>query len=125
MTIIGAPGETVVLSLKNFCLRKDSSLTLQGTVTTTFIINVNRKFSLKGNSHIDLAGVQWNQVLFNIVGDGPKVFVAGNSVFAGILLANNREVELQGNSTVSGEIIGNRLNLHGSSRVLHPSVVSQ
>jgi hypothetical protein len=125
MTVTGAPGETVVLSLKNFCLRRDSSLTLQGTAATTFIINVNKKFSLKGRSHIDLAGLQWNQVLFNVIGDGHKVSVAGNSVFAGILMANNRGVELKGNSTVSGEIIGNRLKFHGSSRVLHPAIVSQ
>src|SRR4029077_20497060 len=36
LTITGAPGETVVLSLKNFILRDNSSFTLQGTATTTF-----------------------------------------------------------------------------------------
>jgi hypothetical protein len=125
MTVTGAPGETVVLSLKNFCLRRDSSLTLQGTAATTFIINVTRKFSLKGNSRIDLAGLQWNQVLFNVVGNGSKVLIGGNSVLSGILMANNRTVELRGDSTFSGEIIGNRLKLHGSSHVLHPIIVSQ
>jgi hypothetical protein len=124
MTITGAPGETVVLSLKNFCLRGASSLTLEGTATTTFIINVSKKFSLKGNSHIDLAGLQWNQVLFNVVGDGDKVSLGGSSIFNGILMANDRKVELKGDSTVSGEIIANRLNFHGSSRVLDPAVVS-
>jgi hypothetical protein len=125
ITITGAPGETVVLSLKNFILKGNSSFTLQGTATTTFIINVSNKFSLKGNSHIDLVGVQWNQVLFNVVGAGPKVSLGGNSIFDGILMANNRAIELKGDATVSGEIIANRLNLHGSSRVLHPSIVSQ
>jgi hypothetical protein len=67
ITITGAPGETVVLSLKNFILKGNSSFTLQGTATTTFIINVSKKFSLKGNSHIDLAGLQCNQVLFNVI----------------------------------------------------------
>src|SRR5690349_14297260 len=33
VTITGAPGETVVLDLKNFKLRGDSSFTLQGTAT--------------------------------------------------------------------------------------------
>src|SRR5207237_4156139 len=48
ITITGAPGETVVLSLKNFILAGNSSFALQGTATTTFVINVNKKFSLKG-----------------------------------------------------------------------------
>jgi cytoskeletal protein CcmA (bactofilin family) len=115
----------VVLSLKNFILKGDSSFTLQGTATTTFIINVSKKFSLKGNSHIDLVGLQWNQVLFNVVGTGRKVSLGGDSVFAGILMANNRTIELKGNATVSGEIIANRLKLRGSTRVLHPPIVSQ
>lgn len=124
MTITGVPGETVVLSLKNFCLRGGSSLTLEGTATTTFVINVNKKFSLSGNSHIDLAGLQWNQILFNVVGNGQRVLLGGNSILQGILVANDRTVRLTGHATVSGEIIANRFKLRGSSRVLHPAVVS-
>jgi hypothetical protein len=125
VTITGAPGETVVLDLKNFKLRGDSSFTLQGTATTTFVINVNKKFSLKGDSHIDLAGLQWNQVLFNVVGSGDKVSLGGSSILNGILMANDRTVRLKGDATVSGEIIANRINFRGSSQVLHPAVVSQ
>src|SRR5205807_10208291 len=97
---------------------------LQGTATTTFVINVNKKFSLKGNSHIDLAGLQWDQVLFNVVGTGHKVSLGGSSIFNGILMANDRTVKLKGDATVSGEIIANRLKLRGSSRVLHPPILS-
>ena len=124
LTITGAPGETVVLSLKNFILRDNSSFTLQGTATTTFVINVNKKFSLSGNSHIDLVGVQWDQVLFNVVGTGERVSLAGSSVFNGILMANDRTVRLRKDATVSGELIANRFNIRGSSRVLHPPVIS-
>jgi len=124
ITITGAPGETVVLSLKNFILRDNSSFTLQGTATTTFVINVNKKFSLSGNSHIDLAGLQWNQVLFNVVGTGQRVSLGDSSIFNGILMANDRTIKLKGDATVSGELIANRLKLRGSSRVLHPPVLS-
>ena len=94
-------------------------------MTTTFIINVRKKFSLKGNSHIELAGLQWNQVLFNVVGTRGKVSLGGNSIFDGIRMASNRTIELKGDATVSGEFIANRLKLHGTSRVFHPSIVSQ
>jgi hypothetical protein len=124
ITIAGAPGETVVLNLKSFILRGDSSFTLQGTATTTFIINVRKNFSLKGNAHVDLAGLQWNQVLFNVVGHGNKVFLGGNSDFGGILMANNRTIEVKRDATISGEIVGNRLKLYGSSRVVRPAIVS-
>jgi Ice-binding-like len=124
LTITGAPGETVVLSLKNFILRDNSSFTLQGTATTTFVINVRKKFSLSGNSHIDLVGVQWDQVLFNVVGTGQRVSLGGNSVFNGILMANDRTIKMKGDATVSGELIANRLRLRGSTRVLHPPVLS-
>jgi len=125
LTITGAPGETVVLNLKNFVLRGESSFTLEGTATTNFIINVRRKFSLKGHAQVDLAGVQWNQVLFNVVGTDHKAFLGGNSVFGGILMANNRTIEVRRAATLSGLVIGNTLKFHGSSRVLHPTVVSQ
>jgi len=125
VTITGAPGETVVLNLKNFILRDNSSFTLQGTATTTFIINVGKKFSLSGNSHIDLAGLQWDQVLFNIVGTGRKVSLGGDSIFNGILMANDRTIKMKGDATVSGEVIANRFKLRGSTRVLHPPILSQ
>jgi len=124
ITITGAPGETVVLSLKNFILRDNSSFTLQGTATTTFVINVNKKFSLSGNSHIDLVGVQWDQVLFNVVGTGQRVSLGGSSVFNGILMANDRTIKMKGDATVFGELIANRFKLRGSTRVLHPPVIS-
>jgi len=80
---------------------------------------------LKGKTQIELAGLQWTQVLFNVFGTRRKVSLEGNSIFDGILTASNRTIELKGDATVSGETIANRLKLHGASRVLHPSIVSQ
>jgi hypothetical protein len=62
--------------------------------------------------------------LFNVVGTGQRVSLGGNSVFNGILMANDRTVRLRKDATVSGEIIANRLKIRGSSRVLHPPVIS-
>jgi len=44
-------------------------------------------------------------VLLNVVGAGGKVSLGGNSIFGGMLMANNRTIELRGGATVSGEII--------------------
>jgi hypothetical protein len=85
---------------------------------------VNKKFSLSGNSHIDLVGVQWDQVLFNVVGTGQRVSLGGSSIFNGILMANDRTIKVKGDATVSGELIANRFKLRGSSRVLRPPVIS-
>ena len=45
LTLSGAPGETVVLSLRMIRMTGDSTLTLQGSANTTYVINVNRGFS--------------------------------------------------------------------------------
>ena len=63
--------------------------------------------------------------MLNVVGAGGKVSLGGNYIFGGMLMANNRTIELKGEATVSGEIIANRFKLRGSARVLHPAVVSQ
>lgn len=124
ITISGAPGETVVLRLRDFRLSGNAVLTLQGTATTTFIINVSRQFSLSGHSSIVLSGgLQWNGVLFNVRGGG-TASIKGDASFQGILLATGRTVVLNGRSLVSGEIIANRVLIGGSSRVTHPPVTS-
>ena len=62
--------------------------------------------------------------MLNVVGAGCKVSLGGNSIFGGMLMANNRTIELKGEATVSGGAIANRFKLRGSIRVLHPAVVS-
>jgi hypothetical protein len=124
MTIVGAPGQTVVLSLRNFVLSGNATFTLEGTATTNFIINVRKKFLLSGSAHISLLGVQWNDVLFNIHGRNSSVSLRGDSVFEGILMADDRVVRLRGRSLVDGEIIARRINLRGDSRVIHPPITS-
>jgi hypothetical protein len=122
--ISGAPGDTVVISLKNFILSGDSVFTLQGTATTTFVINVTKQFSLSGNARINLDGVQSSNVLFNIQGAGSAIALSGNASLSGTLIANGRAVRLSGNSTVNGVIHGDRLRMDGNSRVIPPPLTS-
>lgn len=125
MIVTGAPGETVVLSLRDFRLSGNGTFTLQGTATTTFIINVSRKFSLSGNARIVLSGgVQWNDVLFNVRGASSVVSIGGAASLQGILMANERTVTMGSHSTLVGQIIANRVLLSGASQVVHPPITS-
>jgi hypothetical protein len=124
-TIVGGPGETVVLNLKNFQLSGNSTFTLQGTATTTFIINVKKQFSLSGTSSIVLSGgVEFNDVLFNVRGDSGHVKLGGQSHFEGILLATKRTITIGQQATASGSIIGDRVVLMGAAQITHPPVTS-
>ena len=125
ITVTGAPGETVVLTLRNFRLANNAVFTLQGTATTTFIINVSGQFSLSGHARIVLSGgVQWNNVLFNVRGTSGAVSISGHASLQGILMANQRAVTLGGHAEVIGEIIAKRVDLNDASRVTHPPITS-
>jgi choice-of-anchor A domain-containing protein len=124
-TLSGAPGETVVLKLQDFMLSNHATLTLEGTATTTFIINVKNGFSLSDNAQIVLSGgLQWDDVLFNVRGKGSDVCLTGKTSLQGILMANRRTVKLGGDSMVTGEIIANRIILASNSSVIHPPIAS-
>ena len=124
-TIVGGPSETVVLNLKNFRLSGSSTFTLQGTATTTFIINVKKQFSLAGTSSIVLSGgVAFNDVLFNVRGSEGHVKLGQQSHFEGVLLAARRTIKMGGQATASGTIIGDRVLLSGDAQITHPPVTS-
>ena len=125
ITLTGGPGQTVVLSLKSFRMTANSTLTLQGTATTNFIINVGKQFSLAGNARIILTGgVQWNNVLFNVRSDNAGVQLSGNSVFQGILMANQATALIRDNATVNGSVIANKVFLRDHAHVIHPPTMS-
>jgi choice-of-anchor A domain-containing protein len=119
MTITGGPGQKVVLSLQDFKLDGGSTFTLQGTATTSFIINVTKKFALTGNSQIVLAGVPPQNVLFNILGKGEQVAFSGKAGMSGILLALNRKVDLS-SGHVTGKVIANQVVITSGGSVVTP-----
>ena len=129
-TITGAPGATVVLKLGTFTLKDASTLTLQGTAGTTFIINVRKQFALSGNAKIVLSGgLEWNDVLFNVTGKKGTVSLSGNPSLSGILMATRRTVQLFGTASITGEVIANRVSLSksisgGNVTIGHPPIVS-
>jgi Ice-binding-like len=119
------PGNSTVLNLNSIVLGNQSTLTLSGTATDVFIFNVGNQFSLTSQSKIVLTGgLSWDDVLFNIKGNGSDITLDGQSTLNGILMANKRTVSLSGGSLVAGEVIANKIKLSGSSRVVNPSVTS-
>lgn len=120
MTISGGLGEKVVLSLQSFKLDGGATFTLQGTTTTSFIINVTGKFALTGASKIVLSGVPPQNVLFNIRGTGEQVAFSGKSSMSGILLALNRKVDLS-SGAVLGKVIANQVVITSGGSVVTPT----
>ncbi len=118
MTITGGPGEKVVLSLQNFAI-SNGTFTLQGTATTSFIINVAKNFSLN-NGSIVLAGVPPQNVLFNILGKGGQVSLNQGTQLPGILLALNRKVDLSGGH-VTGKVIADQVVITSGGSAVTPT----
>jgi choice-of-anchor A domain-containing protein len=125
LTLSGAPGEAVVLNLRLIRMTGDSSLTLQGSANTIYVINVDRGFSLTDASRIVLSGgLDWNDVLFNVRGKGTTVTLANNSSFQGILLASRRTMQIRDAAILRGEVIADNLQTQGATQIVHPPVVS-
>ena len=120
MSITGGPNQKVVLNLQDFKLDGGATFTLQGTATTSFIINVTKRFALTGNSQILLSGVPPQNVLFNILGKGEQVAFSGKSGMSGILLALNRKVDLS-SGHVTGKVIANQVVITSGGSVVSPS----
>ena len=121
LMLSGAANQTVVLQLTDFVLSDTAALTLQGTATTTYVINVTNKFSLSGSSVVQLSGgLTYDNVLFNVVGAGTAATMSGSSVLNGILLATDRTAKLSGSATVYGEVIADKVSLAGVSSVQRP-----
>ena len=114
----------VVLKLDDFRLAGNAALTLEGDANTTFIINVTDKFTMGGNSRVELSGgVTWENVLFNIRGNG-EATLSKNAQLEGLILSKKRTIELSGNSQVRGEVIAGAIKMSGASVIGQIPVVS-
>lgn len=111
-----------VLKLTDFKLTNNATLTLQGTASSYYIINVKNDFSLT-NAYVKLTGgLTWDHVLVNVRGTTGLTKLSGTSEFNGILMAVNRTVTMTDSSKVNGAIVANTVNLSGNSFVRVPVV---
>ena len=122
---INATGAITVLKLQDLILSGlNTVLTLNGTASQNFVVNVSRYMTLSANAQIQLSGgLGVNNVLFNVTNANTyDVTLSGASVVNGIILAPSRNVKLTGASVVNGEVIGKGVSLSGRSKVINPFV---
>ena len=115
-----------MLNLTTLSLGKNQTLTLSGSSTDVFILNISQTFLLAAQSQIVLTGgLIWNDVLFNVTGKGSQVTLGAQSTLNGILMANKRTVYMDGGSIVRGEVVSNQLTMVGGSQIQGPPIVSR
>lgn len=113
-TITGNGGLNVIRINGNIT----ASLTLSGTASDIFIVNVKGNVDLGHKESLNLAGgVTANHVLYNFTGAHGTITADFGSTMNGTLLAPKYNVDLAG--TVNGEIIGGgcSINLECGARV--------
>jgi hypothetical protein len=117
LTITATNNDPVVLKLTDFVLNK-SSLTLIGSASSRFIIDISDDFALRNGSFVTFNGqLDPKNVIFNI---GDTATMSCTSQFNGILLASNSAVSFSGGSTVFGEVIGKSITISGGSKIKKP-----
>jgi choice-of-anchor A domain-containing protein len=85
-----------------------SSLTLSGSATDVFIVNVRGNVNLRGGAGLGLAGgVTADHVLYNFTGRNGSIVVRAGDFIDGTLLAPRYTVRVSG-GVVNGEIISGR-----------------
>jgi hypothetical protein len=100
-TIVGTSGVNVILIKGNL----EASLTLKGTASSVFIVNITGSYGMFGKSTLGLeGGVTANNVLYNFIGASGAVNTKRGSLAFGSLLGVNYVFNLSG--TVHGEVIG-------------------
>jgi hypothetical protein len=102
-------------------LSGNATLTLNGSSSSYFLINVKKDFSLS-SSYVKLSGgITWDHVLVNVRGSG-ATSMSGTSEFNGILLAPGRDLSMSGDSKLLGAAIVNTVNMSGNSIIRCPNV---
>lgn len=119
------PGNSTVLNLTNFSLGSGQTLTLFGSATDVFILNISQTFIMGAQSKVVLTGgLAWDDVLFNVTGQGTNVVFNAQSTLSGIVMANKRLVTMDGGATVLGEVVSNQLSMTGGSQINRPPITS-
>jgi hypothetical protein len=107
-------GATNVIDLTSINLGNGQSLTLNGSATDQFIINVSQSFVLNSGKILLTGGLTPDDVVINVTGSGNAISSSGGlnneSVINGILLAPNSNIAFSP-ALINGELIAGGSNI--------------
>jgi len=110
-------GDVNVLSVSKIDLSGSKILTLSGSPTEFFILNISGDFDLSGSSAIAYTGgLVPSHVLFNFPTTGTDIGFSASSTAKGTLLAPFRDFTLHG-ANLEGEVIANDIRITSGGQV--------
>jgi choice-of-anchor A domain-containing protein len=119
-TIVGNGGLNVILVQQLIHLSGGNMLIVSGGPSDRFVINVGQGLQLDGGANIVLQGVPASNALFNFPGSGSQMQTSGNAQTAGIFLAPNLPIQINGGVHNSEFISGQTLSFQSNPMVTQP-----
>ena len=119
-TIVGNGALNVILVQGLIHLSGGNNLILSGGPSDRFVVNVTQGLQLDGGANIVLQGVSPSNVLFNFSGSGDQIQTSGKADTAGIFLAPNRVIQINGGVHNSEFISGQTLSFQSNPMVTQP-----
>lgn len=124
VSITATDNNPVVLKLSAMVMSNNSTLTLNGSSSEHYVIDISGNVSLAGGSKVLLGGgLQAGNVVFVMEGSS-SVAMSGASLVNGIVLAANGSVALSGGSEIDGEAIAKTIAMSGGSKIKKPKKTS-
>ncbi len=115
LEILGSGGVNVI-HIDDVHLSGRDVLTLSGSASDVFIIDVLGDVKLSGKSSLLLDGVDPKKVLIHLSGENSRIHLSGNSeVFASVLTLNG-DVHMSGRSVITGGVSAGGESIHISGR---------
>ena len=91
---INSTGPVTVVCVKDINLGGGKTLTLSGSASDIFVVNITGSISMGGGNRIRASGLPPSNVLYNVIGAGQNIVIGGASVVDGALLTIGRNLDL-------------------------------
>ncbi|HCM39099.1 MAG TPA: hypothetical protein DIS93_03935 [Bdellovibrionales bacterium] len=123
-TIMGNGKLNVISIPGDLHLSATQQLVLDGTASDVFVINISGEIRVTGHASIALAnGVQAKNVVFNAIGAGKAIQLAGGGKISGTFVGLLRGASIGGSGVLNGSIYSsNSISIKGSGQAWNPVV---
>lgn len=120
MTLTSTASQNVI-SIANDIHLSGGNLTLSGSASDVFIFKISGTMELSGNTNIILTGgLTADNVLWDFIGSGSQFQTSGQSRTAGIFLAPDRVININGGIHNSEFISGVSLSFQSNPQITQP-----